>query len=106
MSRPKAPLRVSTGALGANIERERQAANLTMRQLADMAGCTPSFVANIVSGKTTDPGASFLYGFATALGVRMEDLMGVPRVEVTTRYRSRSRGNRHVTTPVGPEAAK
>jgi transcriptional regulator with XRE-family HTH domain len=87
--------------LGANVTRERDAAGLTMRALASMAGVSPSQLSNIESGKIRNPGVESVYGLATALGIRIEDLMGAPRVEVTTRYRSRSRGNRHAAPASG-----
>jgi len=89
--------------LGANIEGERQAAGMSTRALGELAGIPQSSIQYVIAGRITNPSMDFMYAIATALGVRMEDLMGVPRVEATTRYRSRARTGRHVTKPVAVE---
>jgi hypothetical protein len=43
------------------------------------------------SGKIATPGAFKLYGIALALGLRLEDLMGVQLLEDTTKGRVRRR---------------
>lgn len=83
----------ATTTLGENVERERLAAGLTYRDLAEMAGVSQTQVGGIVRGKIANPGVFTLYGLAVALGVRVEDLMGVPRVDHTTKGRSRARRN-------------
>lgn len=100
-----APVRPITPGttLGANLERERIAANMTTRALGELTGLSASGIGDLIGGRVTNPGVDALYAIATALGVRIEDLMGVPRVEATTRYRSRARTGRHVTKPVAVE---
>lgn len=78
-------------ALGASLLAARLDAGLTHRQLGAMAGIAGSTISSIETGKAPNPGAYTLYRVAIVLGVRLEDLMGVPRVELTTKGRSRVR---------------
>lgn len=73
--------------LGTNARAARLERGLTIRALAHMASLSPSVVAELESGRIKDPRVSTLYAIAVALGIRMEDLMGVQRVEATTKGR-------------------
>lgn len=77
--------------IGTNLRAAQADAGLTNRALGAMAGVGPTTISSIVTGRLANPGVYTLYGLAIALGVRMEDLMGVPRVELTTKGRSRVR---------------
>jgi transcriptional regulator with XRE-family HTH domain len=66
-----------------------------MRELTDRAHLggvkASSTLGTIESGRVKHPGAFMLYAIASALGVRMEDLMGVQRIEITTKGRRHER---------------
>lgn len=80
-----------TTTLGENVDRERREADLTYAELAELAGVSQTQIQGIVSGRIKNPGVYGLYGLAVALGTRMETLLGVPRVDHTTKGRSRAR---------------
>lgn len=88
MPNPAAP---PTTVLGANVRAARQQGGWSIGQLADMTGASRASYSDMESGRITNPGVYTLYKLAVVLGVRLEDLMGVPRVEVTTKGRSRAR---------------
>jgi transcriptional regulator with XRE-family HTH domain len=81
--------------LGANIRREREAAGLTMTALtarAQLGGHrASSTLSTIESGHVKSPSVWTVYALAHTLGVRMEDLMGVQRIEATTKGRIQER---------------
>ena len=77
--------------IGANLKRERRKIGLTQGEFADSIGQSRSYVVQVENGYVKTPGVLPVYVWATALGVRMEDLMSMPRVEHTTKGRSRAR---------------
>jgi len=54
--------------LGKEIRRIRKELGLTLVELADRAGLSPSHVSEIETGKTTNPGVAALHKITTALG--------------------------------------
>lgn len=78
-------------ALGDNLRVARLTRGLSAARLGELAGVAPSHISSIETGKRPNPGAFTLYAIARVLGVRLEDLMGVPRVERTTKGRSNAR---------------
>jgi transcriptional regulator with XRE-family HTH domain len=70
----------------------RQERGWTHRQLAEMAGVSPSHIGSIESGKVTNPGAYQIYRVALALRVPMEDLLGLSRLASRTRMRTQWEG--------------
>jgi transcriptional regulator with XRE-family HTH domain len=66
-----------------------------MRELTDRAHLGGpsggSTLGTIEGGRIKNPGVFTLYAIASALGVRLEDLMGVQRIEVTTKGRRHER---------------
>lgn len=85
------PLAPTTTALGANLRAARLEAGWNHRELAEMTGANQTTYSDVETGRITNPGVYTLYKLAVVLGVRLEDLMGVPRVEATTKGRSRAR---------------
>lgn len=79
------------GELGANLRKERVRRGHTQKTLGAILDLGRGTVASIESGTVTNPGVYTLYRIAVALGVPMEDLMGVPRVAHTTKGRSANR---------------
>lgn len=79
--------------LGRTLRQERMRRDLSQEALAEMAGISKTSVAYIEAGKIQAPSAFIVYALASSLGVRMEVLMGVPRVEITTKGRSRARSH-------------
>lgn len=59
-------------ALKENLVRYREAAKLTQKELADLAGCSQQVIGDIESGRTKKP--RNLLEIATALGKTVEDL--------------------------------
>jgi transcriptional regulator with XRE-family HTH domain len=78
-------------ALQENVRAQREAHDLKKVDLSRMAHVSPAFLSNVESGKIKNPGVYSLYAVAVALGVRLEDLMGVQRVEATTKGRTTAR---------------
>lgn len=64
---------------------------ITSTVLAELSGVSAGNITEIELGRIVNPGVFTLYSIAVALGVRVEDLMGVPRVEKTTKGRSHAR---------------
>jgi transcriptional regulator with XRE-family HTH domain len=79
------------GVLAANLRAERIRRGYTQRTLGGVLELGRGTVASIETGKVVNPGVYTLYRIAVALGVPMEDLMGVQRVTNTTKGRSRVR---------------
>lgn len=77
--------------LGDNVRRERLARGFTAAALSHVTGVAATAITSIERGTVTNPGVYTLYAIATALGVRIEDLAGVTRVDHTTKGRSRAR---------------
>lgn len=77
--------------IGENMKRERLAANMTQQQLADLSAHSRSYVAQTENGFVKGPGARSVYLWASVLGVRMEDLMSLPRIEHTSKGRFRAK---------------
>jgi transcriptional regulator with XRE-family HTH domain len=76
---------------GKRLRAARNAAGLTQKQLGELSGKGRSYVAQIERGDLVNPGIDTFYPIATALGVRIEDLMGVPRIERLTKGVSHNR---------------
>jgi transcriptional regulator with XRE-family HTH domain len=74
--------------LAETVKRLRSERGWTHRQLADMAGVSPSWISNVEHGALKNPGAYYVYRLALALRVPMEDLMGVSRLAARTRMRT------------------
>lgn len=69
----------------------RTAAGLTQHELGRLSDTGRTYIAQVEIGRITNPGAYTLYAVCAVLGLRMEDLMNVPRVERTTKGLSRRR---------------
>lgn len=78
-------------ALGDNLRELRLARGITAHALGEATGIAATAITGIERGKVANPGVYTLYAIATTLGVRLEDLMGVQRVEHTTKGRTRAR---------------
>lgn len=81
-------------ALRENVRVQRLAHDLSKADLSRNAHVSPTLLSNIETGKITNPGVYTLYAVAVTLGVRMEDLMGVQRIEGTTKGRVNARRDR------------
>lgn len=83
--------RQPTTVLGANIRRRREDLEWTQGQLARAAGVGPGTISDLEAGRMVEARASYLYRIALALGVTMEDLMGVQPLHRTTKAMVRRR---------------
>lgn len=72
--------------LGPRIRQRRQAAGLTLTELARRAGTAKATLCNIELGRNKMPNALLLYRIATATGVRMEQLLDVPFLAAAKKY--------------------
>jgi transcriptional regulator with XRE-family HTH domain len=79
--------------LALNLRTARVERGMSQDRLAQMGGTSKSYINNLESGKIATPGAFKLYGIALALGLRLEDLMGVQLLEDTTKGRVRRRAH-------------
>lgn len=77
--------------IGKNLRRERERNELTQKDFAALIGQSRSFITQVENGYVKVPGVHAVYVWASALGVRMEDLMEVPRVEHTSKGRFRAK---------------
>jgi transcriptional regulator with XRE-family HTH domain len=66
----------STTPLGAYIRKAREAAGLTLRQLAEAAGIDHGYLAHIEAGERAKPGADVLQRLADALELDDTKLLG------------------------------
>lgn len=85
--------------LGDGVRRAREAAGLTQQQLGEQSGKGRNYIAQLETGKITNPGIYTFFDIASVLGKRVEDLMNVPRVERLSTGRSRAR--RRIVRPIG-----
>lgn len=72
-------LRVKGGAapIGKRLRAQREAAGLSLRELARNVGVTPSLISQIENGKTT-PSVGTLYSIVLELGVSLDELFDMP----------------------------
>lgn len=77
---------VPTTRLGANVRARREDLGWSQGDLSRAAGLSRSTISVCEKGvRMADPSASILYRIALALGVTMEDLMGVQPLRKTTK---------------------
>lgn len=67
---------MATEQIGARLRDARTARGLSLRALAQSLGVSASLISQIETGKT-QPSVSTLYSIVTALGVSIDDLLGV-----------------------------
>lgn len=77
--------------LAENLRRVRIERGLTQAALAKVAGTTRTNIASFELGRTANPGVFTLYPVALALGCPLEELMGVSRIEASTKATVRRR---------------
>lgn len=75
--------------IGAMIRRQREAMKMTGNQLADLVGVSRNTIVNYEAGKT-EPTSSDLVRLADALGCRIEELLGVGKVESPPKFAFRA----------------
>jgi transcriptional regulator with XRE-family HTH domain len=83
--------------LGVNIRTRRIMLNWSQEQLAQRAGVTRNTISLLEMGESTYAKADTLYKLACALGVRMEDLLGVPKLRPDRTFTPLSGGLDYIT---------
>lgn len=76
--------------LGRRLQEARQAAGLTQQALCQKAGLSYSTLAKIERGAIKTPSIFTIQSIATALGVSLDELIGVPAPPAKQRQRSKS----------------
>lgn len=66
------------GELGTRLRRRRKALGLAAKEVARVAGVSPSYVSQLEHGKQDRPSLDVLSALATALGVPTSELLGEP----------------------------
>jgi len=74
---------MTTEAIGGRLRDERLARGLSLRGLAQSLGVSASLISQIETGKT-QPSVSTLYAIVTALGISIDDLLGVAPARTPT----------------------
>lgn len=77
--------------IGRNLRAAREREEINQKQFAELIGQSRSFITQVENGYVKVPGVHAVYVWASALGVRMEDLMEVPRIEHTSKGRKRAK---------------
>jgi transcriptional regulator with XRE-family HTH domain len=77
--------------IGKNLRAARAREGMALKELAAHIGLSASYVSQVENGYVKTPGIGPLYTWASALGVRMEDLMELPRIEHTSKGRRRAK---------------
>lgn len=72
------------GELGARLRRRRKALDLTAKDLARIAGVSPSYISQLEHGKQDHPSLEVLGALAQALGLPMTELLAGSTAVATT----------------------
>lgn len=73
------PITLDPDGVGHRITEAREAASLTVNQLAGLCDCPPATIRTYESGGSL-PGAQLLARMALALEVTTDEILGLPRV--------------------------
>lgn len=74
---PEATVEPALLTLGVEVRRRRQAAGLTLEQLAERAGLTPNYIGTIEHGRR-DPSLSTLIALSRALNIAVSEFFAPP----------------------------